>query len=237
MYLKIAYIALSVLMTIILLVIGFKAIMKSVDDAKLVQKKKITLITGLILWQVYVYGIAYSGLLTNFDFPPRFFIFLILPLFIFTGIFIFRNRKKAWITEIPENWLIVYQSFRIIVESIFVASVAQGVLNKEVTIEGYNFDMIFAYTAPVIAFLLFKKIASRKLVIYWNYAGLVVISSIIFLFLSSIFYPQLFGSETMILPEAVIKYPYVLVAGFLMPSAVFIHVLSIVQLSRKRKLE
>ena len=75
MYLKIAYITLSVLMTIILLVIGFKAITKSVDDAKLAQKKKITLIAGLILWQIYVYGIAYSGLLTNFDFPPRFFIF------------------------------------------------------------------------------------------------------------------------------------------------------------------
>lgn len=233
--LKIAYISLTVVMLIILVIIGFKTINKTfIDQAKANNKKKI-LIVGLVFWQVYVVAMGYSGVLDNFEFPPRFFLFLILPLFIFTGIFIYRNRNNEWIKNIPEQWLIHYQTFRIIIESIFVFSVAQGILNKEVTVEGYNYDMIFAFTAPIIGYLLYKKILPRNIAILWNYLGLVVIAFIIFLFLSSVFNPQLFGSEEMILPKAAVQYPYVLVAGFLMPSAVFIHVLSIIQLAKLKR--
>lgn len=222
---------LTFLMILVLLKIGFKTINES--NLSNANGKKILLILGLILWQVYAYLMASNGLLDDFSFPPKFFVYLILPLFIFTGIFLYNQKNKSWIQNIPGPWLLFYQSFRIIIESIFVFSVAQGILNPEVTIEGYNFDMVFAYTAPVIGFLAFKKIISKRILILWNYFGLLIISSIIFLFLSAIFNPQLFGSETMILPEASVEYPYILVAGFLMPSAVFIHVLSILQLSKK----
>ena len=230
--LKLAYISLSLLMIVVLLIIGFRVINKTFTDTSIAKKKKTLLLFGLLLWQLYVFGIANSGILDNFDFPPRFFLLLILPIFVFTGIFIYKNRNNKWIANIPTHWLIFYQSFRILIESIFVASVTYGVLNQEVTIKGYNFDMMFAYTAPVFGYLAYKTKISRKLLVLWNYLGLVVIASIIFLFLSSIYNPQLFGSDVMILPEAAVKYPYVLVAGFLMPSAVFIHVLSIVQLSK-----
>jgi len=236
MNLKIAYIGLSLLMVIILIMIGFKVIDKTFTDKSTVRKKKGALVFGSVIWHIYVYVMASSGILDNFDFPPRFFLFLILPLFIFTGVFIYLNRNNSWIKNIPEDWLIFYQSFRLLIESIFVFSVAEGILNKEVTIEGYNYDMVFAFTAPLFGFVAYKKLLSRKVLVSWNYAGLLVIASIIFLFLSSVFNPQLFGSETMILPAAAVKYPYILVAGFLMPSAVFIHVLSIVQLSKNKAL-
>jgi hypothetical protein len=233
MNLKIAYIALTLLTIIILIIIGVKTINKTFTNKAIANKKKGILIGGLVLWQIYTYVIASSGILDNFDFPPRFAILLIIPLFVFTGIFIYKNRNNAWISNIPEHWLIFYQSFRILVESIFVLSLAQGILNKEVTIEGYNYDMVFAYTAPIIGYLIYKKLVSKKVFIIWNYVGLAVLASVIFVFIASIFNPQFFGSETMLLPRTALKYPYVLVAGFLMPSAVFIHVLSIVQLSKK----
>ena len=50
--------------------------------------------------------------------------------------------------------------------------------------------------------------------------------------MTSIYKPELYGSTTALLPMAGFEYPYVLVAGFLMPLAVFIHVLSIVQLKK-----
>lgn len=232
--LKIAYISLTVFMVIILIIIGVKTINKTFADKAIANKKKGILIGGLFLWQIYTYGMASSGILDNFDFPPRFAILLIIPLFIFTGIFIYKNRNNAWISNIPEHWLVFYQSFRILVESIFVVSLGQGILNKEVTIEGYNYDMVFGYTALVFGYLIYKKLAPKKVFIIWNYVGLAVLVSVIFVFIASIFNPQIFGSETILLPKEAVKYPYVLVAGFLMPSAVFIHVLSIVQLSRKK---
>lgn len=235
-YLKAAYILLTVVMVVILIIIGVKTITKTFLEKALATTKKRNLVVGLLLWHVYVYAVSYTGILDNFSFPPRFFLLLILPQFIFTGIFVYKNRNNKWIANLPEHWLIFYQSFRILIESIFVVSVAYAILNKEVTIEGYNFDMIFAYTAPIIGYLALRKLASIKVLIVWNYIGLVVIGSIIFLFLSSVYNPQIFGSQTMLLPESAVKYPYILVAGFLMPSAVFIHVLSIVQLSKSNKL-
>lgn len=230
--LKLAYMGLTLVMIILLLIIGIKTINKSFPGSTV--RKKTMLISGLILWQLYVYLMGKTSFLNDFSFPPRFFVFLILPLFIFTGVFLYKNKDKDWIGTIPEHWLVFYQSFRIIIESIFVVSVAHGILNKEVTIEGYNFDMVYAYTAPIIGFLMIRKLISKKILLFWNYVGLMVIASIIILFLSSIFNPELFGSKTMLLPESAVKYPYLLVAGFLMPSAVFIHVLSIVQLRRKK---
>ena len=232
--LKIGFIALTIFTLILLSIIGFVAINRSCTNPSLIKKRKSLLVVGLLLWQLYTYCIAQSGLLDNFEFPPRFFIFLILPQFVFIGIFLYRNRNGNWIKSIPEHWLIFFQSFRILVESLFVASLIYGVFNKEVTIEGYNFDMVFAFTAPIIGILSYKKFISKNVIIVWNYLGLAVLASVIFVFLTSIFNPQLFGSETMLLPTISAKYPFILIAGFLMPSAVFVHVLSIVQLSKKQ---
>jgi len=233
--LKIAFVSLSLLTSIVLILVGLIAIKRTVSDKRIAKRNTIVLIVGLLFWQLYTFVIASSGILDNFDFPPRFFLFLILPLFLFTGVFIYGNRSDRWVVSIPVHWLIFYQSLRILIESIFLASLTQGILNKEVTIEGYNFDMIFAFTAPLVGYLSWKKMVSVAFLKIWNYVGLVVIASIIFLFISSIYNPQFFGSESILLPTKAVKYPYVLVAGFLMPAAVFVHVLSLVQLSRVKQ--
>jgi len=234
MILKLAYIGLSILMTVILMLIGSKAINKTFLDKSTARKKRLTLILALLLWHLYIFAIASTGMLQNYEFPPKFLLLLILPAFLFTGVFIYKNRNNTWIHNIPEHWLIYYQSFRMLIETLFVFSVVQGIVHYHMTIEGYNFDLIFSGSASIIAFLVFKKrMLSKKVAIWWNYIGLGVIAIIIFLVQSAIYLPEIYGSETILLPKQFVMYPYVLVAGFLMPSAVFIHVLSIVQLSRK----
>ena len=233
MLLKIGYIGLTILMIIIITVMGKEVIDKTVADKHARTKKLLFLIGGLIIWQVYQLAIGASGILTDFSFPPRFMLLLVLPAFVFTGIFLRKNRNKAWVMEVPESWLSYVQSFRILVETLFVYSVAAGVLHPIVTIEGCNYDMIFGASAIVIWLLAYKlNILSRKIVLLWNYLGLAVLASVIFLFVSSVYFPQLYGLSEM-MPKAFATAPFVLVAGFLMPSAVFIHVLSIIQLSKK----
>jgi len=217
-------------MNLILIKIGFYAIDNSITELAIRKKKKTTVVIGLILWQVYVFSLSKTGFLENLDFPPRFVLFLILPLFLFTGIFIYRNRNDEWIKVIPPHWLAYYQSFRIGIETIFVFTVAAGILHTNVTIEGYNMDLIYALSAPVIGTIIYKKgMPSGKLIRIWNYLGLTVIASIIFLFITSLYAPQIYGSEVGLLSSQLGTYPYTLVAGFLMPSAVFIHILSLVQ--------
>ncbi len=234
MILKMSYIGLTALMLIILFFIGNYAINKSISDPKLRKRKKTIMVLGLLAWQLYAYLIGSSGFLADYSFPPRFVISMILPLFIFIGVFVYRNRKSNWIQAIPPVWLVAYQSFRIIIETIFVYTVAAGILHENVTIEGYNYDMVFAYTAPLIALIAYKsKNLPKKLLILWNYLGLLVIAVIISLFMTTIYLPELYGPDTKSFPLDFGYYPYVLVPGFLMPSAVFIHVLSITQLRNR----
>ena len=56
--------------------------------------------------------------------------------------------------------------------------------------------------------------------------------SVIVVFMISIYNPFVFGSNTPLLTMESIMYPYVLIAAFLMPTAVFLDVLSILQLKR-----
>lgn len=234
MLLKIGYIALTVLMLIIIINLGLKTINKTFKDPSKIKKKKTILVVALLMWQVYIYIISSLGLLSTYELPPRFPIFLIFPTFLFTGIFIYKNRNNAWIRNIKPATLIYIQSFRVLVEILFVFSITEGILPKLVTIEGYNFDMIVGILAPIVAYLVFnKKVASIKVALYWNYLGLAVLASVIFLFLSSTFAPQIYNSEVPLISLEPTKYPYTLIAGFLMPAAVFLHVLSIVQLSKK----
>lgn len=234
MMLKLSYIALTVVMILFVLAIGFITIDKTFTDKPVVKRKKIMLVCGLLLWHVYIYVIASSGILETFELPPRFPIFIIFPAFLFTGVFMYKNKNNAWLKQLSIKTLTYVQVFRVLVEIIFVYSISAGVLHENVTIEGYNFDMIFAITAPIIAFLVFnKKILSQKIILWWNYLGLAVLASVIFVFITSIYFPGIYGSEASLLPIEFTKYPYILVAGFLMPLAVFLHVLSIVSLTKK----
>ena len=236
MELQLGYIGLSLLMTIIIYFIAARAINDKGNFDRKVKRKPLLLIIGLILWHLYLFLIAQSGFLQDFSFPPRVVLVVILPAFLFTGIFIFRNRNIQWIQHIPSHWLLFYQTFRILIETLFVFSVAKGVLPYHVTIEGYNMDLIFALTAPVIGFLVYKRSKhSINLAIAWNFIGLTVIATILFLFMTTIYFPQFFGSSEPLMSKEFGVYPYPLVAGFLMPSAVFMHVLSIVQLIKRKK--
>ncbi|MBK8627640.1 MAG: hypothetical protein IPN86_19375 [Saprospiraceae bacterium] len=227
------YIALSIFMNFILYLIGMSCIHASFANPVQRKSKKVALLVGLVLWQIYILIIGNSGILQDFSLPPRVLIFLVIPVFLFTAVFLVLNRHKAWIHNIPPHWLIFYQTFRIAIETLFVFSVAKGILPELVTIKGYNFDMIFACTAPILGYYVVKQKANyRSLALIWNYLGLAVIASIIFLFVTAIYFPQLYGGETSLFPKEFGLYPYPLVPGFLMPSAVFIHVLSILQLQK-----
>lgn len=234
MILATAFLALTGLMTLLLIYIGFYAINRSVVQPQQGTKAKVILISGLLLWQVYLYIMAESGILADFSLPPRLPLLIIIPLFTFSGVFIYRNRTKNWVQHIPPSWLVYFQSFRIVVEILLYWSMTYGILPALVTFEGYNFDIVFGALALIIGFLVFaKKLLPLKSIIYWNYLGLFVLATVIFVFVSGTYFPGFYGKTESILTPRFLEYPYILLAGFLMPSAVFIHLLSIVQLKNR----
>ena len=232
--LKTGYFGLAIMMTLLVLWASYIIIDRTFPGAKS-RRKKTWITFGLISWHIYVYAISQTGILTNFSFPPGFARLLVFPLLLFTIIFLTLNRNRAWISNIPGHWLIYVQTFRVAVEVLFVMSISRGILHKEMTIEGYNFDMIIGLTAPIVAFFsVQKKKWSLSIALLWNYLGLTVLASIIFIVFTSIYAPEWFGSSSVLLPKAFATYPYNLVAGFLAPLAIFIHILSIIRLRKEK---
>ena len=234
MGLKFGYLALTFFLIIALCVLGFNAIDGAFGKTKKAQRKKTLLVLGLLFWNLYIFVLEGTGLLQSFELPPRFVLLLIFPAFLFTGIFIYRNRNNTWLKHIPKSWLIFIQTFRIAVETLFVFSVTAGVLHPNVTIEGYNFDMFIGISAPIVGLLFLREMVSEKVLVIWNYLGLLVLATVIFVFMTTIFAPGIYGFESTPMPMEFTHYPYTLVAGFLMPVAVFVHILSIVQLTREK---
>lgn len=232
MTLQLGYLTLTLVVCLLLIYFGFSTINKAFDEPKR-SKKKALLIGGIIAWQLYLALIGSMDFIQSYAFPPRFFLVMILPAFIFTGVFVYRNSQRNWLLYLPTKQVFFFQSFRILVESLFVASVAQGILHKEASIEGYNFDMVYALTVPIVGLIAFRGSSPNlKLVRAWNYLGLAVLVTVIFVFMTSIYKPELYGATEPLLPLKAMTYPYDLVAGCLMPVAVFMHVLSIAQLNR-----
>ncbi|MFK7907046.1 MAG: hypothetical protein AB8B69_18065 [Chitinophagales bacterium] len=233
---QLGYIGLSITMATII-VLGYNHTLTQIGmDGSLRKKKVWTAGIGLFLWLAYAAILGKSGFLQNFDFPPRFPLLLILPAFIFTGVLLSRHHDSPVIAAIPKSWLIYYQTFRIVIESLFVATVSIGVLHPEVTFEGYNYDIVFAFTAPFVAYLVFnKKLLPQKFALAWNYLGLAVIAFIIFLFTTTTYFPSVWGSAETLANKEFITFPYVFVPAFLMPSAVFMHIVSIIQLTKSKE--
>ena len=189
---------------------------------------------GLLIWQIFIFLVSKSGFTVNIEFPPRFGILFIIPSFIFTAVFLFRNRNKEWITKISNRQITLFQSFRIAVELLFVWSCAEGILHENVTIEGYNFDMLFGFSALLVYVLVYLlKIGGQKLLLFWNYLGILVLLSVIFVFNSTLYFPHVYGLEQTPMTTSFLEYPYILVAGFMMPLAVFFHCLSILHIKKR----
>ncbi|MEL6922475.1 MAG: hypothetical protein AAFO94_00390 [Bacteroidota bacterium] len=220
--------------TAAIILIGFHfALKRSPLEASQRRSKWRTAFIGLVLWALYLLIVDYTDVINSFELPPRFPIFLILPLFAFTAFFLYRNRNSPVLHAIPKSWPVYFQSFRLLIESLFVLALADQILPVQVTFEGYNFDMLFAATAIPLAYLSFqRKLLPERVVLWWNYLGLAVIASIIFLFTTTFFFPSVWGASSTLASEEVFSFAFMVVPGFLMPAAVFMHFLSIIQLRR-----
>ncbi len=229
------YIGLTLTMFIVVSFFGMQIIRKTYEKEN-VGKMSFILIASLLLWFLYTYLIAKTGIPQDFSLPPKGPALLVLPAFLFIGLFMFRHRNKKWISNLPLWGLIVFQCYRVLIETLFVFSVKNGTIHPNMTIEGYNYDMIFALSSIVIGWLVFKKVKGyQTIALYWNYFGLMVIASIIFIVITTMFIPGFYSNNIDAVPKEFGTFPFVLVASFLMPLAVFIHVLTIKKLKRSIK--
>ena len=196
------------------------------------KKTSFTFLAGVLAWMIYLNLLSQYGMLDDFGFPPRVPLLIIIPAIACIFWFITRSYTKQVVHSTPKTVPIYVQSFRIIVELLIYGAYLQGTFPESVTFEGTNFDILVGLTAPFIAFLYQRNRISVKGLLIWNICSLSVLALTAYSFISA-FYMD--GGATWSNRDEFVQVPYLLLAGMLLPFAVFYHVISIRQVLADRK--
>ncbi|WP_190810375.1 hypothetical protein [Flagellimonas sp. S3867] len=143
----------------------------------------------------------------------------------------FRNRNHSIFTAIPLALPIAVQSFRAVIEVLFYFTFLNEILPVQVTFEGANYDVLIGLSAIPMAVYAHRANPSKQILLAWNIIGILVVLFAAFIFITSFYFPTIWGDAG--IPLEFNQFPYLLLPTFLMPFAVFLHVSSIVQLTQK----
>jgi len=226
--LQLSYILLFVaLLSIILWIVNIA--MKRNGTPSPRRNRTMTVIAISVLsWVAIQFAVWKTGFYYDLSLPPRIPLFMILPLFLFTGIFLYRNRNNSILNAIPIYLPIAYQSFRAFIELLFYFTFLRGILPVQVTFEGANYDVLLGISAIFMGLYAYRANASKKVLIAWNIIGIGVVAFAAFTFITSFYFPSIWVNTAV--SEEFNQFPYLLLPTFFMPSAIFMHILSIIQL-------
>ena len=188
---------------------------------------------GILAWAVLSATLAGSGVLGRFDItPPPFMVFMVSSTAI-TAVLAFSRVGTRLIGGVGLTALIGYQAFRIPVELVLDSLYGAGVVPRQMTFEGINFDIFAGISALVLVAIARRRALNRWLVLVWNLAGLALLGNIVSVALLSIPVPfRVFMNE----PASVFvtTVPYVWLPAILVQAAWFGHLLVFRYLWRTR---
>ena len=185
------------------------------------------------IWGVYILGLSQTGVLQEFGFPPRVPILIVLPMLAFIIFITSRQSFRETIQNTPLHIPIFMQSFRILVELSIYATFMKGIFPQRATFAGLNFDILVGISALVVGFLAYKKILNPQGIFIWNLISLGVLGLTVFSFISSYYF---LGFANTALGGQFVQFPYLLLASLLLPTAVFLHVVSIRQVLLQKRI-
>ena len=149
----------------------------SVSDP--VTKRKGNVIGALIVAFVIATGFAASrGVLDFGAMPPRMFVLLVVTI-VLTVLLVRSKHGQLIATQLPLALLVASQCFRLPLELLMHRAYDEGLMPVQMSYSGYNFDILTGTTALIVAALVYKGVAGRKLVLLWNIVGMVLLLTIV----------------------------------------------------------
>lgn len=193
---------------------------------------KVTTMVFLLLWSALFGIIGYSGFFTETtQLPPRF-LFMMAPAVLIMILFFITKRGKAFLNRFDLKWLTLVHIIRLPVEIILMILAIYKVVPDEVTFEGRNFDIIMGLTALPMMWWVFTKGGSKKMLLWWNVLGIVLLMNVVIHGVLSLPYPfqQIAHDQPNI---AMLYAPYLLLPGLIVPLVMFSHLAAIRLLLKK----
>jgi hypothetical protein len=188
----------------------------------------------ILIWISLLTVLSYKGFFADFSkLPPRPALAMLIP-FPFVLLVAFSKKGTQLLRSVPPHWLILMQSFRIVVELLIWFAFLAGKLPVQMSFEGRNFDVITGVLAlPVGLLLVRKKSYASKLAIAFNIAGILLLLNILVIAVLSMptSFRHFMNEPSNIL---VAQFPFILLPGVLVPIAYTVHIFSLRQLLIKK---
>jgi hypothetical protein len=187
----------------------------------------------LALWLAAQAWLAQSGFYLDFQARPPRFIFAVAPALLAIGLlFLFRRQDLA---QLPLFWLTLLNVVRVPVELVLHALAQAKLVPWLMTYEGRNFDILTGLTAPLICWLAWRGGRLRRgWLAAWHVAGLLLLVNIVTNAVLSL--PSPFQQFAFAQPNrAVLYFPFIWLPAFIVPAALFTHLVSLWQLFNARE--
>ncbi len=222
------------MLTIIL--IGLQMALQKSGLEKKVKQKIFTRTTAVsLIWLVLLSVLSLNGFFSDFDkLPPRPLFAIIIPLpFVFA--FAFSKTGTQLLCVIPKHWLIFIQSFRVIVELLLWSAFIHNTMPVQMTFEGRNFDVLTGILALPVGYLLMKKNYSTRFAIAFNIIGIILLINVLTIAVLSMPTPlRYFMNEPS--NALVVRFPFILLPGVMVPIAYSMHIFSLRQLLKEKNI-
>jgi hypothetical protein len=158
------------------------------------------------------------------ELPPRIMLFVV-PNFLFLGYLAFSIAGNEVSKSFSLTFLTWVQTFRLFVEVVLWQLAAKELLPEVMSVEGRNFDILVGITAPVMAYLIHREKVSKRVLVLWNIAGLLLLTNVVIHGMLSVPGIELIRTN---IPNVIISYaPFNLLPGVLVPIAYALHILSL----------
>ncbi|MCU0440333.1 MAG: hypothetical protein MUC49_20780 [Raineya sp.] len=165
--------------------------------------------------------------------PPKIFLFGIFPTIIIITYLFLSKKGKSFIDNLSLEFLTRLHIVRIPVEIALYQLYIEQKIPQLMTFEGRNFDIIAGVTAPLMAYLVFrKKVLPNKILLVWNVICLgLLINIVINAILSA---PSPFQQFAFEQPNiAILYFPISWLPTFIVPIVLFSHLVAIRNLWNK----
>jgi hypothetical protein len=216
------------LICITIIVYGLNKVLKKTDWPK-PKRQKILFGTAIIiiLWVVSLAILSFKGFFADFSkLPPRPGLALLLPL-PFVLLFAFSKTGTKLLQQLPPQYPVFMQSFRIFVELLIWLAFLSNKLPVQMSFEGRNFDVLTGILAlPAGYLLVMKKEYASKIIIVFNVIGILLLLNILVIAVLSMPGPiRYFMNEPA--NTAIAQFPFILLPGILVPIAYSFHIFSL----------
>jgi len=159
--------------------------------------------------------------------PPKIVLFGVFAMLILMASLFFAKKGRNFMNHLPLEQITYLNIVRIPVEICLFLLYVHKAFPEMMTFETWNYDILAGISAPIVAFMLFKKELIRpKLLLIWNCVSLVLLLNIILIAVLSAPSPfQQLGLEQ---PNVgVLNFPFSWLLSFIVPLVLFGHSVSL----------